>query len=543
MPVGVPRSRRRSGRWRSAARRRSASPRRTASRSRRARRGSRRGLRRARRSRPTAVNLAWALEEMRADPSPSARGAPRRDEVERCRRMAAHAAELLAPGSRVLTHCNAGGLATGATGARSARSARLGARPVAHVWVDETRPLLQGRSADGMGARRARHPFAVIADGRAASLMAAGEVDAVVTGADRIAANGDTANKIGTYGLAVLAHHHGSRSTWSRRPRRSTRRTPTGRDPDRGARPARGVARFPARNPAFDVTPAELIAAIVTEEGVHRAPYAETLAAAGGRMKAIVLAAGYATRLYPLTLDRPKALLDVGGGPMLDRVLDASSRSGDRRGDRRNERAVRADFEDWAVGPERGEVLDDGTTSRGGPAGSDRRHRLRARAARARRRPRRGRRRQPVRLRPRRFGRGGREATPPCWPSTTSATRGRCRSTTQVESTATGACRSSRRSPSRRDDPGGRRALPLSPEHVAAGPGSTSTRATTRISRAGSSSGSTPRSPSTGGRPGDWLDIGSSREARAGRHLLRSGRPARRGPPSSTNTHRRGCLV
>ena len=163
-----------------------------------------------RESRPTAVNLAWALDEMRDDPSAERARAIHRDEVERCRRMAAHAAALLAPGTRALTHCNAGGLATGGYG--SAVGALLAAWErdlLAHVWVDETRPLLQGARLTAWELETAGIPHAVIADSAAASLMAAGEVDCVLTGADRIAANGDTANKIGTYSLAVLAAHHG----------------------------------------------------------------------------------------------------------------------------------------------------------------------------------------------------------------------------------------------------------------------------------------------------------------------------------------------
>ena len=123
--------------------------------------------------------------------------------------MAAHAAELFAPGTRALTHCNAGGLATGGYG--SAVGALITAWErglLAHVWVDETRPLLQGARLTAWELEAAEVPQTVIADSAAASLMSAGEVDLVVTGADRIAANGDTANKIGTYSLAVLARFH-----------------------------------------------------------------------------------------------------------------------------------------------------------------------------------------------------------------------------------------------------------------------------------------------------------------------------------------------
>src|SRR6059058_5132073 len=146
---------------------------------------------------------------MRHDPTPEHARQIHADEVDRCRRMAAHTAGLLAPGTRALTHCNAGGLATGGYG--SAVGALLAAwerEVLEHVWVDETRPLLQGARLTAWELETAGIPHAVIADSAAASLMSAGVVDVVLTGADRIAANGDTANKIGTYSLAVLAHHH-----------------------------------------------------------------------------------------------------------------------------------------------------------------------------------------------------------------------------------------------------------------------------------------------------------------------------------------------
>jgi methylthioribose-1-phosphate isomerase len=233
-------------------------------------------------SRPTAVNLAWALDEMRGDPSAEHAQAIHRDEVERCRAMSAHTAELLSPGTRALTHCNAGGLATGGYG--SAVGALLAARDrdvLAHVWVDETRPLLQGARLTAWELEEAGIPFAVITDSMAASRMAAGEVDVVITGADRIAANGDTANKIGTYGLAVLASHHGIPFYIVAPSSTVDHGTATGAGIPIEERDASEItARFPARNPAFDVTPAELITAIVTEHGVHRAPYADSLAGA-----------------------------------------------------------------------------------------------------------------------------------------------------------------------------------------------------------------------------------------------------------------------
>ena len=233
-------------------------------------------------SRPTAVNLGWALDEMRRDPSADHARAIHRDEVERCREMSAHAAGLLSPGTRALTHCNAGGLATGGYG--SAVGALIAAwerELLAHVWVDETRPLLQGARLTAWELETAGIPHAVIADSAAASRMAAGEVDVVFTGADRIAANGDTANKIGTYGLAVLAAYH--RIPFYIVAPSSTVDHAIGigaEIPIEERDPAEVTARFPARNPAFDVTPAGLITAIITEHGVHRPPYVESLAAA-----------------------------------------------------------------------------------------------------------------------------------------------------------------------------------------------------------------------------------------------------------------------
>jgi methylthioribose-1-phosphate isomerase len=233
-------------------------------------------------SRPTAVNLGWALDAMKDDPSAEHAHAIHRDEVDRCRTMAAHAAALLAPGTRALTHCNAGGLATGGYG--SALGALFSAWEqglLAHVWVDETRPLLQGARLTAWELETAGIPHTVIADSAAASTMAAGEVDAVLTGADRIAANGDTANKIGTYALAVLARHHEVPFYVVAPSTTVDHATARGSDiPIEHRDPGEITKRFPARNPAFDVTPAELIAAIVTEHGVHGAPYAESLARA-----------------------------------------------------------------------------------------------------------------------------------------------------------------------------------------------------------------------------------------------------------------------
>ena len=232
-------------------------------------------------ARPTAVNLAWAIGEMRrseGDPAERAREI-HRDEVDRCRRMGEHAAELFEEGSTPLTHCNAGGLATGGYGsALGAVRAAFTRGLIASVFVGETRPLLQGSRLTAWELERAGIPHTVIADSAAASLMASGEVTHVVTGADRIAANGDTANKIGTYSLAVLASHHGIPLYVVAPTSTLDPGTPSGAEIPIEERDAAEVsARFPARNPAFDVTPARLITAIVTEAGVHTAPYEESL--------------------------------------------------------------------------------------------------------------------------------------------------------------------------------------------------------------------------------------------------------------------------
>ena len=230
-------------------------------------------------SRPTAVNLRWALEAMRDEPTRERAERIHADEVERCRAMGSHAVGLFPDGARVLTHCNAGGLATGGYGtALGAVRAAFEVGRVEHVWVDETRPLLQGARLTAWELEGLGIPHVVIPDGAAASFMARGEVDVIVTGADRIAANGDTANKIGTYSLAVLAAHHGLPLVVVAPTSTLDPHASSGADiPIEERDPAEVTARFPALNPAFDVTPSDLVAAIVTEHGVHRAPYAETL--------------------------------------------------------------------------------------------------------------------------------------------------------------------------------------------------------------------------------------------------------------------------
>jgi methylthioribose-1-phosphate isomerase len=231
-------------------------------------------------SRPTAVNLAWALGEVRASADPAARARElHEEEIDRCRRMAVNAAALFAPGSRVLTHCNAGSLASGGYGT-ALGAIRRGWEDglVRFVFAGETRPLLQGSRLTAWELDRLGIPHAVVADSAAGSLMARREVECVVTGADRIAANGDTANKIGTYSLAVLARHHGLPLYVVAPTSTIDPDTPTGAEiPIEERDGAELSARFAARNPAFDVTPAELVSAIVTEVGVHRPPYAGSL--------------------------------------------------------------------------------------------------------------------------------------------------------------------------------------------------------------------------------------------------------------------------
>jgi methylthioribose-1-phosphate isomerase len=234
-------------------------------------------------ARPTAANLAWALREVQAAADPGRRARElHAEEVERCRRMSVHALGLFEAGSRALTHCNTGGLATGGHGTALGALTEAWSRGlVQHVFVDETRPLLQGARLTAWELEAAGVPHTVVADAAAGSLMASGEVDCVFVGADRIAANGDTANKIGTYPLAVLADRHDAPFYVVAPTSTVDLETATGADiPIEERDPAEVTSRFTARNPAFDVTPAELISAIVTELGIHRAPYAESLSGA-----------------------------------------------------------------------------------------------------------------------------------------------------------------------------------------------------------------------------------------------------------------------
>jgi methylthioribose-1-phosphate isomerase len=251
-------------------------------------------------SRPTAVNLGWALErcdeviagaeepdELRRSLATLARRI-HEDEVGRCLSMGRHGAELLSPGARLLTHCNAGALATGGYGSALGVVRAAHARdPGLHVWVDETRPLLQGARLTAWELAEDGIPHTLIADVAAGQLFARGLVDAVVFGADRIAHNGDAANKIGSYTLSVLARAHGvpcyvvaPSSTIDHAIASGAGIPIEERAADEVAQLA-GTVLAPAgtavSNPAFDVTPASNITAIVTEAGVHRAPFEQSL--------------------------------------------------------------------------------------------------------------------------------------------------------------------------------------------------------------------------------------------------------------------------
>jgi methylthioribose-1-phosphate isomerase len=255
-------------------------------------------------TRPTAVNLGWALDRaLVAAEHALAGGAPveslptrllaeahniATEDAAACAAMGRLGAELIEDGDTVLTHCNAGALATGGIGTALAPiyTAHAAGKRV-HVYVDETRPALQGARLTAWELARGGIPATLITDSMAASVMRLGEVKAVFVGADRIAANGDVANKIGTYGLAIIAREHGvpfyvvaPRSTIDL----ATRDGDSIPIEERAAREVTeigGVRIAPegvdVANPAFDVTPARYVTAIITEVGVARAPYEQSL--------------------------------------------------------------------------------------------------------------------------------------------------------------------------------------------------------------------------------------------------------------------------
>jgi methylthioribose-1-phosphate isomerase len=233
-------------------------------------------------TRPTAVNLAWGARRAMAAGDPVAEAVRIAEEdVERNRALGAHGAELLDEGARVLTHCNAGHLACVGYGTalgviRAAHE--VGKHPT--VWADETRPVLQGARLTAWELQRLGIPCTVIPDVLAASLMAGGEVDAIVVGADRIAANGDVANKVGTYGLAVVAARHDVPFYVAAPTSTIDAECPSGdaivvERRDGGEVSTIGQEHLvpdgmAVENRAFDVTPAELVTAWITEEGVRR---------------------------------------------------------------------------------------------------------------------------------------------------------------------------------------------------------------------------------------------------------------------------------
>ena len=234
-----------------------------------------------RETRPTAVNLGWAIDRaLEADDPLVLAQRLHREQLEADRRLAELGAERFEPGDRALTHCNTGALATGGFGTAGGvlRAAWERGR-LAQVWVDETRPLLQGARLTAWELRRAGVPFRVIADSAAGGLIARGLVDKVVVGADRIAANGDVANKVGTYPLAVLAARHGVPFYVAAPVSTIDPGTPSGDEiPIEERDPAEVAEDGDAFNPAFDVTPAELVTAFFTEAGVLEPPYEESIA-------------------------------------------------------------------------------------------------------------------------------------------------------------------------------------------------------------------------------------------------------------------------
>lgn len=253
-------------------------------------------------SRPTAVNLFWALERMRTKLSAISNETPlhiaaallaeahaiTREDIHLNRAMGAHGAALLRDGMRVLTHCNAGALATAGHGTALGviRSAVESGKRV-HVYADETRPFLQGARLTAWELQQDGIPVTLIADNAAGLLMRRGDIDVIIVGADRIAANGDVANKIGTYTVAVLARRHGIPFYVAAPLSTFDPATRTGEAIPLEERAAEeimgygGVQWAPAgvnvRNPVFDITPAELVSALITERGVVFAPDAEKI--------------------------------------------------------------------------------------------------------------------------------------------------------------------------------------------------------------------------------------------------------------------------
>ena len=249
-------------------------------------------------TRPTAVNLFWALKRCENVITSAPTTLPmlqlaqlllleaqeiHRQDAADCAAMAQYGAKLLPTKTRILTHCNAGALATGGIGtALGVIRAAAAEGKIDLVWVDETRPLLQGARLTAWEMQQDNIPYQLICDNMAASLMAAGKIDAVIVGADRIARNGDFANKIGTYGLAVLAHAHAIpfyvAAPWST----VDLSLPDGTGIPVEIRSSAEVSQLAGKqlapvgstvwNPSFDVTPARLLTSIITEKGIHQTP-------------------------------------------------------------------------------------------------------------------------------------------------------------------------------------------------------------------------------------------------------------------------------
>ena len=255
-------------------------------------------------TRPTAVNLFWAIDRMKAVFAEAAQAGQSTEEiadrlekearaihdedVANCRAMGGHGAAVVPDGARVLTHCNAGALATAGYGSALGviRAAVEQGKHVA-VIADETRPFLQGSRLTAWELVREGIKTTVITESMAGPLMRAGDIDMVVVGADRIAANGDTANKIGTYTVAVLAHEHKIPFYVAAPLSTIDLATPDGDHIPIEERDQREVSHLGAarltpvgahiRNPAFDVTPSRYITGIITERGIFRPPYTESL--------------------------------------------------------------------------------------------------------------------------------------------------------------------------------------------------------------------------------------------------------------------------
>jgi methylthioribose-1-phosphate isomerase len=253
-------------------------------------------------ARPTAVNLSWAVERMRrlldtlADDEPDhirqallrEAKAIHQEDLQLCRSIGKHGTELVPDGATILTHCNAGALATAGHGTALGviRSAVEAGKKI-HVLADETRPFLQGARLTAWELARDGIDVTVISDVAAPSLMARGKVDLVIVGTDRVAANGDVANKIGTYGVALAARANDIpfyvAAPWST----IDLNTANGAAIPIEDRPAKEVTHVlgqcivpngvPVLNPAFDVTPADLVTALITDRGIVRAPYEEAL--------------------------------------------------------------------------------------------------------------------------------------------------------------------------------------------------------------------------------------------------------------------------